>query len=211
GRVALHLSGIVVLDEALLAVIGIAVERPHLIPPARRIIARDAAGVRGIAIGIDMPVIGRDTAEMRRVLRRHEPLRAREVALADAADLAVRPALRRDPFDDLVEIALLALALIAILAARAAGTAHIHVDVGVALFEIPADRSRLAPQEQRNGRRHIVVETIRRRGKERRETLLARRQKESGGDFHAVAHRDRDEPCWGYRLFTRQRHAYEPP
>src|SRR5512139_857912 len=59
---------------------GILVQRPQLaVIPGAGELAGDATGVRDAGIGIDQPVIRRDTGEVWRVLRRHEPLRHRVI------------------------------------------------------------------------------------------------------------------------------------
>src|SRR5512138_2252118 len=126
---------------------GILVQRPQLaVIPGAGELARNAAGIRDAGIGIDQPVIWRDTGEVRRVLRRHEPLRHRVIGLPDAADLAVRPWLLRHPLDHIEEVGLLLAVEESILPARTARAAHIHMDEGITVIEVPLDRAGLAPE-----------------------------------------------------------------
>jgi hypothetical protein len=83
-----------------------------------------------------------------------------EIGLADAADFAVRPWLRADPFDRVVEIVLLAAAEEFEGPSGPAAAAHVHVHIGVALLDIPFDRPGFAPEELRASRQAIVVEAI---------------------------------------------------
>src|SRR6202030_1548561 len=83
-------------------------------------IAQNAALVDRGAIRIVEPVESGDAGQRRRFLDRHPPLRHAKIRLPDAADLAVRPRLMAEPFDDVVEVFLLVLVEQSELAARLA-------------------------------------------------------------------------------------------
>ena len=138
-----------------------------------------------------MPVIGRDTGEMRRLLRRHEPLRRAVVGFADAADLAAAPRLGGDPFDHFIEVAPFARIEEAIVAAGTAGAAHVEPYIGIALFEIPMDRPGLTPQEALGIGQIVIVEAIGRNAEQRWKQSGACRQMQADGQLHAVAHFDK--------------------
>ena len=90
------------------AVGRMAIDDAVLVPPiAAEEIAQNAALIDRGAIRIVEPVEGGDAGERRRFLDRHPPLRHAEIGLPDAADLAVRPRLMAEPFDDVVKIFLL--------------------------------------------------------------------------------------------------------
>src|SRR5262249_19312643 len=129
------------------------------------------------------------------ILDGHEPLRHRIVRLTDAADFAVGPRLHRYPFNRIVEVALLDLVEEMVFAYGPPGAGDIHVQEGIAVVDIPADRSRLAPQIHRISRRVVIVEAI---GRCREERRIAPRLfwKEQGGiQNRTVAHRDGDYLC----------------
>src|SRR5271169_6968243 len=85
-----------------------AIDDAVLVPPiAAEKIAEHAALIDRGAIGIVEPVERGDTGERRRPLDRHPPLQHAEIRLPDAADLAARPRLAAEPFDDIVKILLL--------------------------------------------------------------------------------------------------------
>src|SRR6185295_11765576 len=101
---------IALLLARMLAVGGMAVDDAVLVPPiAAEEIAEHAALIDRGAVRIVEPVERRDALERRRLLDRHPPLRHAEVRLADATDLAARPRLMAEPFDDVVEVLLLVL------------------------------------------------------------------------------------------------------
>ncbi len=146
GRMAAHLRGVVPFEEPRGALRRLRIDHPCvLVVPDARELAGDAARVGRGAVGVDVAVVGCDAGETRRVLVRHAPLHARIVGLADAADAAVGPLLRRDPADHLDEVALLVAVHVAVLALGAAAAAHIHVHIRVPLLEVPLDRPGLAP------------------------------------------------------------------
>src|SRR5580704_7439298 len=114
----------------MLTVGRMAVDDAVLVPPiAAEEIAQNAALVDRGAIGIVEPVEGGDASERRRFQDRHPPLRHAEIRLPDAADLAARPRLVAEPFDDVVEVLLLVLVEQAEFAARLAAAANIHIGV----------------------------------------------------------------------------------
>src|SRR5262249_27757851 len=135
---------------SVLAVRWKAVDDAVLVPPvAPEEIAKNAALVDRRAVGIGEAVERGDAGERRRLRGRHPPLQHAEVGLPHAADLAVRPRLAADPFDDVVEIPLLVAVEKAEFAARLAAAAHVHVGIDVAVREIEGDRPGLAPEELR--------------------------------------------------------------
>src|SRR6185312_335482 len=117
-------------------------------------------------------------------------LRHAEIGLADAADLAVRPLLSAEPFDDVVEVFLLVAIEQAEFAARLAAAAHVHVGVDVAVLQIEIDRAGLAPEKLRRRRQRIVVVAVRRRRQQHRKAALAFRHIERNHDLHAVMDAD---------------------
>ena len=173
----------------------ILVQRPQLaVIPGAGELARNAARIGDAGVSIDQPVIRGDAGEMRRVLRRHEPLRHRVVRLPDAADLAVRPRLLRNPFDHVEEVGLFLAVEEAVLAVRTAGAAHVHMHERITVIEVPLDRTGLTPQELRRRRQQVVVEPVRRRGEERRVASRVRRQVDRDGDGRPIAHADILDP-----------------
>ena len=72
-------------------------------PQARRLEAEGAA-LEQQAVQVDAHVAGGQAAQRRVEARGRGPLREREVRLADHADLAVAPGLRRDPVDGVVAV-----------------------------------------------------------------------------------------------------------
>ena len=169
-----------------------AVDDAVLVPPvAGNELARDAAGVAGGAVGIVEAVVGAEARERRRLHDAHPPLRHAEVRLADAADLAVRPRLCRDPLDHVVEVALLVRAEELEVAARLPRAAHVHMDVRVALLDVELDRPGLAPEKLRAGGKRVVVVAVGRCGEERRETAAPFGRVDGDADLSAVANGDR--------------------
>jgi len=139
----------------------IKVDEAVLVPPvAAEEIAGDATVMRAGAIRVGQSIMRAETGQRRRRLRAHEPLHHTEIGLADATDFLVRPGLRADPFDHVVEVVLLTPAEEFELSAGAAAAAHVHVHVGVALLDVPFDRPGLAPEELRARGQAVVVETI---------------------------------------------------
>src|SRR3979411_1340071 len=120
----------------------ILIDRPqYRIVPEVEEFSGDAARKRRSPIDVDQPVIGRDAFQMRWTLDRHEPLHHRVVGLPDAADIAVGPRLRGDPFNGVVEVVLLDLVKETVFAAGPPGAAHIHVQERIAMVDVPRDRS----------------------------------------------------------------------
>jgi hypothetical protein len=72
-----------------------------------------------------------------------------------------------NPFNHVVKILLFVPAKKFKLATRAAATAHVHMDIGVALLDVPFDWPGLAP-EKCACRKIVVVEPVRRRTKQSR-------------------------------------------
>ncbi len=172
------------------AVGRMAVDDAVLVPPVgAEEIAEDATLVDRGAVGIVEPVEGGDAGERGRLLDRHPPLRhaeCRTVGLADAADLAARPGLVAEPFDHVIEVALLAAVHEAELAARLAAAAHVHVGIGIAVAQIKPDRPGLAPQELRRRGQAVVVVAIGRRREQRRERAAALGHVERDRDLDPV-------------------------
>src|SRR5262249_58813102 len=153
------------------------VDRPHdLIVPEAEERAWNSARKCRVSVDIDQSVIGRNAFQMRWILDRHEPLRHRVVGLTDAADISVGPRLYCYPFNSVVEVALLDLVKETIFAFGSAGASHVHVHERIAMVDIPADRSRLAPQINRIRRCVVVVEAIGRCYEEQRGTPTAFRE-----------------------------------
>ena len=160
--------------------------------PDRAVAAVDAAVVVRSAILVDEAVVGRDAGEPRRVVGRHQPLRHRVVRLADAADAAVAPALLDDPGDHFEIVLLLVETHEFEFAFGTARAAHVGVDIGVALADVPFDRAGLAPQEQRIGWHIIHLVLVGRGRKQRRETACGVRPVDAKRDADPVAHGDGD-------------------
>ena len=170
-----------------------AIDDAVLVPPiAAEEIAQNAALIDRGAIRIVQPVEGGDAGERRRLLDRHPPLRHAEIRLPDAADLAVRPFLMAEPFDDVVKVFLLVLVEQAEFAARLAAAANVHMGVDVAAPDIQFDRPGLAPEKLRRRRQRVVVVAVRRRRQHDRERPLARRHVERHRDLDAVMNADFD-------------------
>src|SRR6516164_202724 len=68
--------------------------------------AFDPAGESHVPVRIVQAVISAETSKMRWVLNSHEPLQHAVIGLADAPNLAIRPGLLSDPFDDVVQVLL---------------------------------------------------------------------------------------------------------
>jgi hypothetical protein len=165
-----------------------AVDEAILVPPvAGKEIARNAAVITAGAVGIRQSVMRADAGERRRRQRAHEPLQHAKIRLADAADFARAPRLLSDPFDHVVKVVLLAAAHKFKLTAGAAAAAHVHMHVGVALLDVPFDRSGLAPQELCARRKTIVIEAIGRRPQQRRIRTGAIRPIDAHTDRRSVA------------------------
>ena len=176
--------------------------------PDRAIRAVDAAVIIRAAILVDQAVIRRDAGEAGRVVGRHQPLRHGVIGLADAADAAVAPRLLHDPVDQLDVVLLLVKPHEFELAFGAARAAHVGMDIGVALADIPFDRPGFAPQEQRIGGHVVHLVLIRRGGKQRRESGLRRvRAIDAERDANAVAHPHGDALFDLHRII---RHAFLP-
>ena len=157
--------------------------------PVRAVAAIDAAVIVRAAVLVDEAVIRRDAGEAGRVQGRHQPLRHGVIGLTDAADLAVAPALARDPGDQLDIVLLLDRIHEAELALGAAGAAHVGVHIGVAVLDVPLDRAGLAPQEQRIGRHGVELVLVGRGREQRRYPRRVVRPVDAHRDAHAVAHR----------------------
>src|SRR5438552_17405909 len=96
------------LHPRLRAVGGKTVDDAVLVPPvAREELPGDAALVARGAVGIVQSVVGAKARERRRRDDAYPPLRHAAVRLAEAADLAVRPGLRRNPLAHILDIVLL--------------------------------------------------------------------------------------------------------
>src|SRR5262249_31826932 len=138
-----------------------AVDEAVLIPPiAGEKIAGNATVIGAGAVKIGQAVVRGDTGKRRRRKRGHKPLQHAEIGLADAADLAVAPGLSANPFNDVVKILLLAPAEKFKFAAGTATTAHVHVDIRVALLDVPLDRAGLAPEKLRARGKAFFIEPI---------------------------------------------------
>src|SRR5439155_216222 len=70
--------------------------------------------------------------------------------------------------------------------------ANVGVHVGVALLDVPLDRTGLAPQEHRPRRQLVVVVAVGRSREERGKRPASFRAVDTHADLHAVAHRDLD-------------------
>jgi hypothetical protein len=191
-RMHLHVVEEIVRQVARMIAVG-RIEIRHAdarIEPVGEEIALDAAGIAHEAIGIVEPVIGAETGEMRRVLDAHEPLRHAVIALADAADLAVAPGLRADPFDHVIEIVLLFPVEETVIALAEAGAARVGMNIGITVLHIPLDRSGLAPEEDGRRRQIVIVVAVRTDSEQRREFTAAFRAIDATSDLHAVANGD---------------------
>ncbi len=191
-RVVLHVEVEVLLQDArVVAVRRVQVRHAHArVEPVQGEVALDPAAEREVAVGVVHPVIEGEACQVRRVLYAHEPLRHAVIRLPDSGDLAVRPFLSRDPFDDVVEVLLLRAGEETELAARDAGSAHVGVHVNVALLDVPFDGAGLAPQEHRPRRQLVVVVAVGRSREERGKRPAAFRPIDAHADLHAVPHRD---------------------
>ena len=169
------------------AVRRMAVDDAVLVPPVgAEEIAQDSALIDRGAVGIVQSVEGGDAGERRRLLDRHPPLRHAEIGLADAADLAVRPGLMAEPFDHVIEVALLGAVQEAELAARPAAAAYVHVGIDIAVAKVEIDRPGLAPQELRARGERIVVVAVGRGREHRWKRPLPFRHVERDGDLDPV-------------------------
>jgi len=65
-----------------------------------------------------------------------------------------------DPFNGVVKVLLLGAAEKFEPAAGTAAAPHVHVDISVALFDVPLDGAGLAPKKLRACRKAVVVETL---------------------------------------------------
>jgi hypothetical protein len=124
--------------------------------------------------------------------RRHQPLRHGVVGLADAADAAVAPGLPRDPGDQLDIVLLLGEIHEGEFTFGTTRAAHVGVHIGVALLDVPFDRSGLAPEKQREGRHGVELVLVGRGREQRRHASLALWPIDAERDAHPVAHRDLD-------------------
>ena len=195
---------IAILLARMLAVRRMTIDDAILVPPiASEEIAENAALINRGAVWIVQAVERGDAGERRRLLDRHPPLRHAEIGLADAADLAVRPGLAAEPFDDVVKVFLLVAVEQAEFAARLAAAADVHVGVDVTVLQIKLDRAGFAPEELRRGRQRIVVVAVRRRRQQHRKPALALRHVQRDRDLHAVMHADFD--------FARLAECHRPP
>ena len=182
----------------MLAVRRMAIDDAVLVPPiAAEEIPQHAALIDRGAVGIVEPVEGGDAGKRRRLLDRHPPLQHAEIGLADAADLAVRPRLMAEPFDDVIKIFLFVLVEEAKFAARLAAAAHVHMRIDIATFDIEFDRPGLAPQKLRRRRQRIVVIAIRRRRQQHRKWAVALRHEQRHRDLDAVMDADFDFAAFG--------------
>src|SRR5580704_5250310 len=131
--------------------------------------ALDAPRIGHKPVRIVQPVIGGDAGQMRRVLNTHEPLRHAVVGLADPAYLAIGPGLATDPLNDVVKVLLLSATEKFKFSLGNSGSAHVGVNVGVALVRIPLDRPGFSPEKKRRGRENVIVVPIGRACKKRGE------------------------------------------
>jgi hypothetical protein len=83
-----------------------------------------------------------------------------KVGLANAANLAAAPGLPADPFNGVVKILLLGAAEKFEPAAGTAAAPHVHVDISVALFDVPLDSGGPAPTNFSARRKAAVVATV---------------------------------------------------
>src|SRR5262249_60399167 len=84
-------------------------------------------------------------------------------------DLAVRPGLPAEPFDDVVKIFLLVAVEKAKFAAGFAAAAQVHLRVDIATLNIEPDRPGFAPEKLRARRQSVVVVAVWRSRKHHRE------------------------------------------
>src|SRR5512143_3208457 len=133
------------------------IDKTILVPPvAREKIARDAAMIDAGAVSVGQAVMRRDASQRWGCKRTHEPLQHAKIRLANAADFPAAPRLPTNPFDDVVEILLFTAPEKLELTARPAAAANVHVNVGVALLDVPLDRPRFPPEKLRTCRQAVV-------------------------------------------------------
>ena len=184
---------IAILLTRMFAVGRMAIDDAVLVPPiAAEEIAEHAALIDRGAIRIVEPVEGADAGERRRFADRHPPLRHAEIGLADAADLAARPFLPAEPFDDVVQVLLLVAIEQAEFAARFAAAANVHMRIDVAALDIKLDRPGLAPEKLRARGQRIVVIAVGRRRQQHRKRPAAFRHIQRHRDLDAVMDADFD-------------------
>jgi hypothetical protein len=90
--------------------------------------AEDAAVVGRVAVAVGIALPDAERREMRRLQPGDAPLVHGVVGNAVEADLAVRPRLRRGPFDAVVEVLRFARIVMVERAGRAAGAARVDAD-----------------------------------------------------------------------------------
>jgi hypothetical protein len=151
----------------------------------------DAALVADVAVEIDRAVALADAPEVRRLRAGGLILAPAEVGIADHADIAVAPRLRRDPLDEIVAVGALLLVEPLPLAFGEAAAAALCDHVHVALGDVERGRARLdgvAPVR----RLALVVVRVGRARQQRRIAAVLLRRVDIGGKANAVAHGDAD-------------------
>src|SRR5215831_19995380 len=127
-----------------------AIDETILIPPiAGEKVAWDAAMIGAGTIEVRQAVMCSNACQRRRRECGHKPLQHAKIGLADAADFAGAPRLPTNPFDDVVEVLLVPAAEKFECTGGTAAAPHVHVNVSVALLDVPLDRTGLAPEELR--------------------------------------------------------------
>src|SRR5579864_3326623 len=144
---------------------------------------------------------------MWRILDPHEPLRHAVIGFADASDFPVRPGPRADPLDHIVEIMLLLAVEEAIFALGKSRAADVGMHIGIAVRDIPLDRTGLAPEKHRCGGQRVIFVALRARRKERRERAAALGPIDANADLDAVADRDLEIFLLDHRSLRRRRLA----